>query len=65
MKHNVGSGDKIFRIILGLIIAALGIYYKSWWGTLAIIPFFTAAVSWCPLYLPFGLTTCKTEKESA
>ncbi len=64
MKHNVGKADKVVRVIVGLVILALGIYYKSWWGVLAIIPFFTAVVSWCPLYLPLGLSTCKTEDKS-
>ena len=57
MKSNIGTTDRIIRLIAGLAIGALGIYYHSWWGILAIIPFFTAAISWCPLYLPFGLST--------
>lgn len=59
MKKNVGSSDRIFRIILGLAIGAAGYYYQSWWGLIGIIPLFTALINWCPLYLPFGLSTCK------
>lgn len=61
MKCNVGKVDKIFRVIIGVVIIALGFYYKSWWGAIGLIPLITAALGWCPLYLPFGLSTCKTK----
>ena len=59
MKANVGRPDKIIRIILGLVIGAVGFYYKSWWGLVGVVPVFTALINWCPLYLPFGIKTCK------
>ena len=59
MTHNVGSADRLIRIVLGLVIAVLGIYFQSWWGLLAVVPLATAFISWCPAYLPFGITTCK------
>ena len=59
MKQNVGNIDKIIRIILGIIIAALGIYFKSWWGLVALVPFATALFSFCPLYPVFGFKTKK------
>lgn len=59
MKKNVGSIDKIVRIILGIVIAAAGYYYQSWWGLLAIIPLVTAFVGFCGLYPIFGISTCK------
>lgn len=58
MKCNVGKTDKVIRIIIGLTIGAVGFYFKSWWGLVGIIPAFTALISWCPLYLPFGIKTC-------
>jgi len=60
MKCNVGKTDKVIRIIIGLSIGAAGIYFKSWWGLVGIIPVFTALVGWCPLYFPFRISTCKT-----
>jgi predicted RND superfamily exporter protein len=57
MKHNVGSTDKIIRIILGIVIAVLGYYYKSWWGLIALVPLLTAFISFCPLYPIFKLST--------
>ncbi len=59
MKCNVGKTDKVIRIIIGLSIGAAGIYFKSWWGLVGIIPVFTALASWCPLYFPFRISTCK------
>jgi sulfite exporter TauE/SafE len=62
MKQNIGNTDKIIRIILGIIIAALGFYYKSWWGLIALVPFLTAIISYCPLYPIFGINTKKTKE---
>ncbi|MHB8905899.1 MAG: YgaP family membrane protein [Melioribacteraceae bacterium] len=61
MKKNVGNVDRVLRLILGLVIIALGFINQSWWGLIGIIPLFTAAVGWCPAYLPFGISTCKTD----
>ncbi|MCB9101523.1 MAG: DUF2892 domain-containing protein [Anaerolineales bacterium] len=61
MKCNVGSIDRVIRVLLGLVIIALGFYFNSWFGAIGIIPLFTAAVGWCPLYMPFGLSTCSTK----
>ncbi len=64
MKKNIGSADMWIRIILGVIIIALGIYYQSWWGAIGVVPLMTAFIRWCPLYLPFGISTCKKKTES-
>ncbi|MBN8857605.1 MAG: DUF2892 domain-containing protein [Sphingobacteriales bacterium] len=61
MKKNVGDTDKGARIIIGVIIAIAGLYFKSWWGMLALIPFVTAFTGICPLYSIFGANTCKTK----
>lgn len=63
MKKNVGSADKIFRYVVGVGIIAAGIYFKSWWGVIGIVPIVTATLGVCPAYLPFGISTCKTEKK--
>lgn len=61
MKQNVGKTDKIIRIVLGLTIAAAGIYFKSWWGIVALVPLLTALTGFCPLYRFLGINTCKTK----
>ncbi len=59
MIKNMGAADKTIRIILGIIIIVGGFYYKSWWGLVGLIPLLTAFISWCPLYAPFGISTCR------
>ena len=38
MICNVGKTDRIVRIILGIAIILLGIYFQSWWGAVGIVP---------------------------
>ncbi|WGZ95754.1 MAG: DUF2892 domain-containing protein [Candidatus Thiothrix putei] len=59
MTCNVGSTDKMLRIIAGLIMIALGVYYQSWWGAVGVVPLLTGLLGWCPAYLPLGISTCK------
>ena len=59
MKQNIGSADRAIRIVAGLIIIFIGIYFKSWWGVIGVLPIITAALGWCPAYLPFGINSCK------
>ncbi len=59
MKKNVGKTDRMIRVILGACIIAIGVYLKSWWGAIGILPIITASIGWCPAYLPFGLSSCK------
>lgn len=63
MNKNVGGTDRVVRVILALVIFALGIIYQSWWGLVGIVPFLTAMVSRCPVYFPFGISTCKINPE--
>jgi hypothetical protein len=62
MKQNIGNADRIIRVVLGLVLIALGVYFGSWWGAIGLIPLITAAIGWCPLYAPFGLTTKSTKQ---
>ena len=68
MKTNMGSTDRIIRIILAVIIGALyfGNVITGTLGTilliLAIVFLLTSLVSFCPLYLPLGLNT-KNKKD--
>lgn len=57
MKRNMGTVDRVIRIVLGIAIAAAGIYFRNLLGLIAIIPIATALVGFCPLYVPLGLST--------
>lgn len=65
MKANMGSADRILRVIIAAIIAVL-YFTGTISGTLGIVLLVLAAVfvltsfmSFCPLYAPFGFSTCK------
>lgn len=62
MKINVGTSDRHFRIFLSLLIGIAGAYKDSWWGFLAVIPLLTGLLSFCPLYVLFGIHTCSVKK---
>ena len=71
MKKNMGNADRIIRVIIAAVIVAL--YFTDVVsGTLGIVLLVLAAVfvltslvGFCPLYLPFGLSTCAPkEKEN-
>ncbi len=67
MKKNMGGLDRTLRVIVAIIIAVL-YYQKILTGTLGLVLIIlagifilTSLVSFCPLYLPFGLKTTKEE----
>lgn len=68
MKKNMGSIDKIVRIVLALVIVVL--YFTNVVsGTIGIVLLvvagifvLTSLISFCPLYLPFGINTCKKKE---
>lgn len=59
MKCNVGTVDRLLRIIIGLVIALLGVVFDSWWGLVGIVPIATGLFRFCPLYVPFKISTDK------
>ena len=61
MKANVGNTDRLIRIVLGLGIIGWGVMNANWLGAVGLVPLATAFMRWCPAYLPFGISTCKTE----
>jgi hypothetical protein len=63
MKCNVGKTDRLFRISLGVIIILAGVYFQSWWGAVGLVPILTGSIRWCPAYLPFGFSTCESDKK--
>lgn len=67
MNANVGSADRVIRIIIGLVaIAAIfvGPLAGPGWprialGVVGVIMIATSSMSFCPLYRIFGIRTCK------
>lgn len=62
MKCNVGPVDRLIRVVLGLIIAIVGVVFNSWWGLLGIPLIATGLFRCCLLYMPFNISTAKKEK---
>ncbi len=56
---NVGGADRVVRVVVGVAIIGAGVAFKSWWGAVGVVPLLTAALGWCPAYLPFGINTCR------
>jgi hypothetical protein len=57
MTCNVGDTERMARILVGLLIIAIGFALSSWWGLIGIIPVFTGVSAWCPAYLLFNIST--------
>lgn len=64
MTTNMGSTDKIIRILIAVVIAAL-YFTNTITGTLgivlmvlAVIFLLTSLVGFCPIYKIFGISTC-------
>lgn len=65
LKANVGTTDRIIRIILGLALLSLFFILDSglkYIGLVGIVLLITAFIKFCPLYTLFGITTCTTKK---
>lgn len=68
MKKNMGSADKIIRIIIAAVLAIL--YFQGIvTGTLGIVALvvagvfvLTSLISFCPLYSILGMNTCPVKK---
>jgi hypothetical protein len=68
MKKNMGSTDRVVRIILAVILAAL-FFTNTVTGVLGMVflvlagvLLLTSVVLVCPLYLPFGIKTRSTKE---
>ena len=59
MNKNVGTVDRALRAIVGIALIGWGVVTQNWWGAVGAIPLFTALVSWCPAYVPFGINSGK------
>lgn len=58
-KVNVGSTDRILRVLLGIVlIAMVFVGPQTAWGWLGLIPLVTGLFRMCPLYSLIGVNTC-------
>ena len=59
MEINIVSTERLLRIIAGVVIIGLGLYFQSWWGVIGLVPLLTGLFRFCPLYKMLGMNTCK------
>jgi len=69
MKNNMGTTDRIIRVIIaaivgvlyftGIISGTLGIVFLVLAGVFVL----TSLISFCPIYAPFGIKTCPLKKK--
>ncbi len=65
-KKNVGTVDKVLRLIIGIaLISLVFIGPKTPLGWIGIIPLVTAGIGSCPLYSILGLSTCPVESKQS
>lgn len=61
-KTNVGSADRFFRIILGIVLIALVfVGPQTVWGWAGIVPLVTGLLGTCPLYSIIGINSCRVK----
>ena len=59
LAKNVGSIDRILRIVVGLgLISLVFVGPQIPWGWVGIVPLLTAFIGFCPLYTLIGIRTC-------
>ena len=59
MKCNVGSIDRVLRIVAGLVLIGLAASnVVGVWGWIGIVPLATGLFQFCPLYPMLGINSC-------
>lgn len=61
LKSNVGTVDRIIRVVVGLVLIVGFFYYPEasyrWLFLIGIVPLVTGLVGSCAIYSLFGLST--------
>lgn len=61
MNANVGSIDRLFRVVLGLVLFSSYFWLQGslrWIAVIGVVPLLTAVFRFCPLYSLLGMNTC-------
>ncbi|MFN3544129.1 MAG: DUF2892 domain-containing protein [Thiobacillus sp.] len=63
MNVNIGSTDRIIRIVAGLaLIAWAALFGGPAWAWIGVVPLATGIFRICPAYSIFGINTCGVKK---
>ncbi len=59
MTANVGTIDRLLRIVVGLgLLSLVFVGPQTPWGWIGLVPLLTALIGYCPAYSIFGIQTC-------
>lgn len=70
VMNNVGSVDRIARVLVGLLLIAFAIPIGfphtgwNWVGWIGVVPLLTGTFAYCPAYTAFGVSTCSAKQQS-
>lgn len=60
MKCNVGTIDRVIRIVVGLALIAWALFFAGpIWAYLGVLPLLTGLIRWCPAYSLISINTNK------
>lgn len=60
LEQNIGSLDKVLRIVAGLVLLSLILFLEGpvrWLGLIGLAPILTVFMGWCPGYSVLGIST--------
>ena len=62
MTPNVGTADRVLRVLVGLGLLSLLVVLDGnarWLGLIGLVPLLTAGIRFCPHYTLLGIRTCR------
>ena len=63
MSINVGSWDRVLRVVVGLVLIGLAATGTvGLWGWIGVVPLATGLFGFCPAYTLLGINTCPMKK---
>ena len=68
MTKNVGTIDRVVRVIVGLALLSLLFVLEGaarWFGLVGVVLLLTALAGSCPAYSLFGIRTCRLKDQRA
>ncbi len=69
MTLNVGTIDRVVRVVVGLALLAFAIPIGfpstgwNWVGWIGVVPLLTGGLGYCPAYSLFGMSSCPRNAE--
>lgn len=67
MNTNIGTVDRLIRVVVGLALLSLLFVLDGnirWVGLIGLVPLFTALIGWCPAYTLLRIDTCCGRKNA-